>query len=162
MTGSHTPVLSSVDAADELLDISKTMAGSETLPIINASVSNGLPKKDRISVFETTMNWTEFETALKEAKNLLGWLRGGTVNTAQVHRLLRFSRMQRKFIETRKTRYLEYAPLLVRDIRRNWEKGEPANWAMTLTDQNAQGMARLQFVCEYALNGIRNKEKGEE
>jgi hypothetical protein len=73
--------------------------------------------------------------------------------------------MFREFQRSGDTRHLRYVYLLSYDLRRNWgssEQGEgeqkALEWAQSLLVPENDAMAGLRFVCEYALNAVREKE----
>ena len=98
---------------------------------------------------------------LKLAKQMLAWLQEGTLRTAQVRRLLVFAEMDRQFQRTRDTKYLQYVPHLVREIRRNWREETDAQraacrWAARLATPDSREMGVVPFLCHYALYGNRS------
>jgi len=159
-------VLVAVDEAETLLEASKTVAGSGVQPWPPIKESVGEPEKDRLTAFGTSIPWGDYGPILKEAKTLLSWLQDGSVHAAQVRRLLGYAEMARQFQLTGDTRHLQFAPLLVRDLRRSWQDKTPAQkdarqWAAELTLPESTRMKYLRFVCEYALSGNRTLSREE-
>ena len=169
------PVLLAAEQAEELLEASKQMSGGEVEPyepetaMIKEETGNAtpdrdhdVPAKDRITAFRTVMRWDAFGKAVEEGDRLREWLADGTLNTARVRRLLWASGRYRAFQRTRDTRYLDYVPTLVYDLRRNWKENAEnqkaaKRWAAGLISApDVPGMHRLRFVTEYALYGARN------
>jgi len=166
VVGHHTPVLSAVEAADRHLEASKTVPGEDIVPWPLVGQAAGKPHKDRITAFGTSIPWDEFPAVMQRAKELLGWLQQDVLNTSKVRRLLIYSDMHHKFQQTGDTRYFQYVPMLVYDLRRNWgEKTEQEKrakvWANSLATPESKEMRTVRFACEYALNGARPSGKGE-
>jgi CRISPR-associated protein Csm1 len=143
-----------------------TEAMAEAQKLLDKAKSG--PGKDRLSAFDNALSWPELKTALDEARQLLGWLRAGAVSSAQARRLLGYARKWQKYHKTRNTCYFEYAPLLHRDLARNWGENDDAqkkarHWAAQLPLPGAEkAMSRLGFVCTYALAANRGKEMSDE
>jgi len=169
----HTPLLQAVDDAQRNLEISKSAPGSDVLPAdarrigpaTQAATHTGPPPKDRITAFETTIPWSRFGPILATARKVLGWLESGVLNTAKVRRLLHYAHLYRKFQETGRTVHLQYAPLLARDLRRNWtekteHEREAKTWADRLLLPDSHEMKTLHFISRYALHGARTTERG--
>lgn len=164
LVGSRTPVLSAVSATDNLLDASKEVPGEEIVPW-PWKFGPGSARKDRITVFGTSIPWEKYPEILKQAVWVANLLRSGTINTSKVMRLLKYAEMYRAFQRTGDTRNFRYVPLLSYDLRRNWEPGEKnpeereaLEWAQLLLTPESPEMAKMRFICEYALNSIRGKE----
>jgi len=162
---SDTPVLHAVEAAQRYLDASKSIPGADLLPTLSAGT--GVPLKDRITAFETSIPWSRFPAVLGTAKTLLGWVESGVLNTAKVRRLLHYSDLYRKFQGTGRTVFLQYAPLLARDLRRNWpektdDERQAKTWAGALAAPNSHEIKALHFICHYALYGARSDERRRE
>jgi CRISPR-associated protein Csm1 len=162
VTNPGVPVLVALAQAEDFLEASKRLPGPEILPWPSEH-SEGDPQKDRLTAFGTSIPWSEYPGVDNQAKRVLRWLEDGTLKTSKVRRLLWFAEMARKFQRTRQTRYLEYLPLLVRELRRNWgeqteSQREARQWAAGLTLPSPEAMRPIRFVCEYALYGIRGKQ----
>lgn len=147
LVGSKTPVLFATEAADELLNQGKKQYG-----------------KDRLVAFGSALPWDQVPQAMSRAQQVLGWLQEGALHTAQVRRLLGYARLHQQYQHTGDAQYLRYAPTLVYDIRRNWDKAPPEalEWVRCLTVPQSEEMPLLRFVCEYALNGIRGSDEGKD
>ncbi|NPV46796.1 MAG: type III-A CRISPR-associated protein Cas10/Csm1 [Armatimonadetes bacterium] len=145
LVGNKTPVLLATEAAAERLEQGKDECG-----------------KDRFVAFGSSLSWELVPTALARAEQVLSWLRNDDLRRAQVRRLLGYARLYQQYQATCDAQYLRYAPLLVYDIRRNWDKAPPEalEWARELSVPDSQEMPYLRFVCEYALNGIRGDNEG--
>jgi CRISPR-associated protein Csm1 len=168
------PVTDALEEAERLLLVSKTIPGQGKLPLFYESLAKeanvgkevSIPKeasKDRITAFSTSLPWDDYVSTLSEAKQLLNWLENKVVTSSQVHRLLRYAQMFENFQKTGNTLFFEYAPLLSRDISRNWKtpdslKGEAKKWVSSLAIPGNPHMAGLGFVCRYALTGNRKFE----
>jgi len=164
LVGAKTPVLSAVTKADGMMDASKVIPGSGIVPWPTESLT-GIAQKDRVTVFGTSIPWEQYPEVLKRALWLGQLLHKGKTNPGRVRRLLRYAEMFRTFQRTGDTRSLRYVPLLSYDLRRNWEvvdgddeERDALMWAHTLLIPESPEMAKLRFVCEYALNILRGKE----
>lgn len=165
----NVPVLTAVEFAEELLDTSKRMAAEGPVPISCTPENGPTPRKDRITVFETSIPWSHFSGVLHKAETLRKWLQDGVVNTGKARRLLWYANLYREFQRTRETQHLAYAPTLVYDLKRNWgertgEERAAKEWAARLATPESEDMKTLRFICEYALYGVRggtgeNKEE---
>jgi hypothetical protein len=169
ITPQHTPVLKAIDHAEELLEASKRIPGREIIPwpeMRKDSSSDQEVFKDRLTALGTSIPWPMFSEILEQAKVVTRWLKEGIINTGKVRRLMYYAQLERLYLSTKKTHYLEYAPLLVRDIRRNWKDlekspaGNPAyRWVAGLPMLEAKGMKSLLFVCSYALYANRTSSR---
>jgi len=164
LVGSRTPVLSAVSATDNLLDASKEVPGEEIVPW-PWKFTPGSAGKDRVTVFGTSIPWRKYPEILKQAIWASNLLRSETLNSSKVIRLLKYAEMYRAFQRTGDTRHFRYVPLLSYDLRRNWEPGgkepeerEALEWAQLLLNPDSPEMAKVRFICEYALNSLRGKE----
>ncbi|OGP45801.1 MAG: type III-A CRISPR-associated protein Cas10/Csm1 [Deltaproteobacteria bacterium RBG_13_51_10] len=164
LVGSRTPVLSAVSATDNLLDASKEVPGEEIVPW-PWKFTPGSAGKDRVTVFGTSIPWRKYPEILKQAIWASNLLQSGTINNSKVIRLLKYAEMYRAFQRTGDTRNFRYVPLLSYDLRRNWEPGgkepeerEALEWAQLLLNPDSPEMAKVRFICEYALNSLRGKE----
>lgn len=159
----HRPVTAALEEAERLLQASKRAVGAGALPLPLPDDQPGWPQKDRVSAFGLSLPWREFEKALAEAEKLADWLEAGAVSVGQVRRLLGYYEMFAKYQKERDTRYFAYAPLLNRDLARNWqgsgqERQAARNWAAPLAHPNEiEAMSRLGFVCRYALTANRGR-----
>lgn len=157
------PVLLAVEEAEKLLEASKTIGGPGVEPWpLPKNKPRGEPQKGRITAFGTSIPWGHYGEVLGQARRLLGWLQDETLRTAQVRRLLHFAEMAREYQRTGDTGYLQYAPLLVRELRRNWQganQREAHQWAAQLTVIESETMKSARFVCEYALYGNRTQKR---
>jgi CRISPR-associated protein Csm1 len=157
------PVLLVVEEAEKLLGASKTIGGSGVEPWpLPKNKPRGEPQKGRITALGTSIPWSQYGEVLNQARRLLGWLQDETLRTAQVRRLLHFAEMAREYQHTHDTNYLQYAPLLVRELRRNWQAAnqrEAREWAAQLTVIESETMKSARFVCEYALYGNRTLKR---
>jgi CRISPR-associated protein Csm1 len=163
----HTPVLMGVEEADRLLEASKSLSGHGPLPWPAPEDQAGSPEKDRLTALGTSVPWSEFPATLARGKQLYAWLHDETLRTSQVRRLLTYAEMACQFQRTHDTRYLQYVPYLVRELRRNWPEDTPARqqareWAAQLTLPDAAEMKRLRFLCHYALYANRTPVREEE
>ena len=176
------PVLLAAEYAEELLEASKNQQGGDAVPLGfkdlagPSAVGNGAPAggsaggsaKDRMTALGTVLRWPAFNEAMKEAVRLREWLENGVLNTARARRLLWAAGRYRGFQQTRDTGYLDYVPMMVYDLRRNWTERKDSDeeqkkamreakaWAAGLVAApDASGMGRLRFVTEFALYGIR-------
>jgi len=122
LAGNHSPVLEAVEAADEYLDVSKTIYGKDILPMENYENEGKIPLKNRITLFGTSIPWDKFDNAYNRSVTIAKWLsvEDGTLSSGQVWRLRMYGEMYREWVRTKNTRYLEYIPLMAYDIRRNW------------------------------------------
>lgn len=106
-----------------------------------------------------------FGEALEEAERIRQWLADGTLNPVRARRLLWASGRYRAFQRTRDTRFLDYVPILIYDLRRNWKEDSEhqraaKRWAAGLAAApDTPGMRRLRFVTEYALYGVRKPQR---
>jgi len=164
LVGDRTPVLSAVSATDKLLDASKEIPGEEVLPW-PWKYPPGKVQKNRITVFGTSIPWFMYPEILEKSQWLFGLLQKGILNTSKIRRLLKYAEMHREFERTGDTRNFRYVYLLSYDLRRNWAAGideeesrKALEWAHQLLVPENPEMARLRFICEYALNSIRGKE----
>jgi len=165
VVGDHTPVLEAVEKVDGCLDVSKSATADFPVPArLHGDGGGGVPKKDRITLFETCIPWRDFDRAYERALKVAGWLGDGeTLTTSHVWRLKNYAEMYRRWIVEKNVRFLEYIPLLAYDMRRNWNWKEPTNaqeeaaeWAGSLSVKpDAEDMRTLKFICEYAL--LRNR-----
>jgi CRISPR-associated protein Csm1 len=165
----HTPVLTAVEEAEKNLEASKDIKGSGVLPWpLSPKVQTGQREKDRITAWNTSIPWARYEDTLGQAKKLLKWLEDQVLTTGQVRRLRAYAEMWREYVWKRDTRYLQYAPLLVRDLKRTWkedtaEQREAKQWAAGLAAWPVtRELDGLFFVSQYALNGVRAKAEKEE
>ncbi len=169
---SKTPVLTAVERAEELLEASKSLPGDDPAPwpLPREPEGDAPPRKDRLTAFGVSVPWSRFPAVLQRAAVLYEWLLNKVVSSGQVWRLMFYNSLHRRYYETGDTRYFRYAPLLVRDVRRNWkpgrteeerdEKERAAEWAASLAaTPEAEEMKSLRFVCEYALNAMRSNRK---
>ena len=164
LVGSRTPVLKAVEHSDRMLDVSKEIRGGEILPFDQES-TDGIRTKDRITSFGTSSPWTKYPELLMRGLWLTRLIKEGKLNTSKVHRLFRYGEMFRDFQRSGDTRHLKYISLLTYDLRRNWGSGgsdeeerKALEWAQRLLIPESEEMAGLRFVCEYALNAVREKE----
>lgn len=164
LVGSRTPVLAAIDHAERMLDVSKEIHGKDILPFDQESKS-GPMLKDRITSFGTSIPWAKYPNLLKRGEWLTQLVIAEKINTSKVQRLLRYGEMFRDFQRSGDTRHLRYIYLLSYDLRRNWGEGESDDeqrealeWAQKLIIPETEEMAGLRFVCEYALNAVREKE----
>jgi CRISPR-associated protein Csm1 len=163
----HRPVTAALAEAEKLLESSKRAVGPGAIPLPLKNTPPGTPEKDRCGAFGLSLPWPDFEKALGEAKQLADWLGAGAVSVGQARRLLGYAEKFALFQKTRDTRYFEYAPLLNRDLTRNWredsaEQRKAREWAAPLAHPNAtEAMSRLGFVCRYALTANRRPGKEE-
>jgi CRISPR-associated protein Csm1 len=164
LVGSRTPVLTAVEQSDRMLDVSKETRGMEILPFDHRS-EGGNRAKDRITSFGTSIPWAKYPDLLTRGLWLTRLVKDGKLNTSKVRRLLRYGEMFREFQRSGDTRHLRYIYLLTYDLRRNWGTGESDDderkaleWAQRLLIPGDGEMAGLRFVCEYALNAVREKE----
>jgi CRISPR-associated protein Csm1 len=162
----HVPVLVAIAEADRLLEVSKNIVGAGILPYPppeDVSAAGESPKKNRITVFETSIPWDEFGPMMAQAKRLTTWVRQGVVSTGQVRRLMYYAGLARQFLRTRDTQYLQYVPYLVRDLRRTWserttEHQEAKHWAAQCTLPGSLEILKAWFICHYALYASRSAE----
>ncbi|MEM3055049.1 MAG: type III-A CRISPR-associated protein Cas10/Csm1 [Candidatus Bathyarchaeia archaeon] len=176
LVNDSTPVNIATDFANELLKVAKEILAEGVVPLHHdASKSSNdpskKPTKDRISVFGTSIPWDSYEQILNRARWLLGLVEDKTLNIAKVRRLMKYSDLYRRFQQTGRTSYLEYLPLLVYDLRRNWgsqkkelkpREKEAISWAAELRNPPPNPeMEALRFITEYALTGIRTMEENE-
>jgi len=164
LVGDRTPVLSAVSATDRLLDASKEITGEEVVPW-PWKYPPGKVQKNRITVFGTSIPWSLYPEILEKSNWLSSLIQKGRLNTSKIRRLLKYAEMHREFIRTGDTRNFRYVYLLSYDLRRNWaanldgEEGWKAlEWAHQLLVPENPEMAKLRFICEYALNSAREKE----
>ncbi len=90
----HVPVLVAIAEADRLLEVSKNIVGAGILPYPppeDVSAAGESPKKNRITVFETSIPWDEFGPMMAQAKRLTTWVRQGVVSTGQVRCLMYYA-----------------------------------------------------------------------
>ncbi len=163
ITNPNVPVLVAIDEADRLLEVSKTIGGSGVLPYPPPSTDHAPARKDRITLFGTSIPWSEFPSLLQQGKQLAQWIADRAVSTAQVNRLLYYAGLARKFQQTRDTQYLQYIPYLVRDLRRNWLEKTPEQkaaklWAAEFADIKNPAIFGAWFICQYALYASRSSE----
>lgn len=166
VTGHHTPVLRAVEEADRRLEASKNLSGEGIIPWPTQDPADAAPEKDRITAFGTSVPWDTFPRILNNAQVLRVWIADGVISSGQVRRLMRYGEMYRRYQRTGHTRHLQYAPLLVRDLRRNWDEDteqqrEAKKWASSLATPDSREMKALGFLCHYALNATR-EHNGEE
>jgi CRISPR-associated protein Csm1 len=162
VVNARVPVLLAVEEAEKLLEASKTIGGSGVEPWPPPVKPRGEPQKGRITAFGTSIPWGQYGEVLSQAWRLLGWLQDETLRTAQVRRLLHFAEMAREYQRTHDTNYLQYAPLLVRELRRNWQganQREAHEWAAQLTVIESETMKSARFICDYALYGNRTQKR---
>lgn len=158
----HTPVLIATEEAEEYLEGAKNTPGSEVLPWPLSSLltaSGASPRKDRLVAFGTSLPWAQVATALAQARDLLQWLRAEQLTTGQVWRLLMYANLYQEAQRTGNILCYRYAPMLVYDLRRNWEQKAPnaaIEWAQQLALRDSPNIPLLRFVCEYALYGARD------
>lgn len=164
LVGPRTPVLTAVEHSDRMLDVSKETRGGEILPFDHKS-AGGIRVKDRITSLGTSVPWTKYPDLLMRGLWLTRLIKEGKLNTSKVRRLFRYGEMFRDFQRSGDTRHLRYISLLTYDLRRNWGSGESdederkaLEWAQRLLIPRGEEMAGLRFVCEYALNAVREKE----
>lgn len=163
----NVPVLTAVEFAENLLEVSKHTAADGPVPIAYPPDPGATPTKDRITLFQTSIPWSHFSGILHKAEKLRDWIKDGTVNTGKVRRLLGYANLYRQFQRTRKTEHLAYAPMLAYDLRRNWgektdEQRAAKDWAARLATPDSEDMKTLRFICEYALYGVRGGAKDNE
>jgi hypothetical protein len=83
--------------------------------------------------------------------------------------MLLYGDLYRNYQRTGEVSYFRYAPMMVYDLKRNWEKdrASPAydeilDWVQGLAVPNNPDMAMMRFIAQYALYGIRSKGGGED
>lgn len=145
----RTPVLQAVNMADACLERSKDIAG-----------------KDACTAFDTTLKWKDYETTLNQARNVLTWLQDEVLNAGKVRRLLTYAELYRNRNEyADKNAYLRYVSQLIYDLKRNWKSSEindspeeiaSLKWAQSLANPVGNEIKQLYFICQYALNGVRD------
>lgn len=171
------PVLNAVEYAEGFLEKSKRLPGGEILPIIydetlisttGGEKNNGKKiVKDRLTAFGTSLPWEYVPFVLVQAKKLLNWLKDRTLSTNQVRRLLLYGRLYQQYEVGKNTENLQYIPYMAYDLRRNWdtntdEKEKAKEWAYSLIVTIGNDRIKtLRFICEFALNGAREKIKEE-
>ncbi len=168
LAGRHSPVLEAVDAADEYLEVSKTICGDDILPMKSDKNEINIPLKNRITLFGTSIPWDDFEDAYMRAVKIAKWLsdEDGTLSSGQVWRLRMYGEMYREWVRTKDTRFLEYIPLMAYDIRRNWtgkrladSQEKALSWVRSLiVEPDVYDMKTLKFTCEYALLAKKIRE----
>jgi CRISPR-associated protein Csm1 len=170
ITGLHVPVLDAVESAETLLEKAKNATGSGITPIGErrgtGAGEGATPAKNRLAVFDTIIPFDLLSSVVETARGLVRWINAGALSKAHLYRLLDYGHKYAMFQLTGVTEYLEYAPLLVRDIRRNWnwarptaEQREARAWARGLgTELDGQGIRSLKFVCQYAVKATRRVE----
>jgi len=154
----HVPVLVALEHAEKLLKASKTIRGEGVQPWPQTPQSSGPVTKGRLTAFGTSIPWDQLSETLQQAQRLIEWLQQGVLSAAQVRRVLHLAQMAQDFQRTGKTIYLEYLPLLARELRRNWQQPcqrEALEWARRLMQPEAKEMKIARFVCHYALYGVR-------
>lgn len=158
------PILAVAEEADHLLEAAKEARGSEIRPWPDrpAVDSNAGQEKDRLVAFGTSLPWDQALAALKQGVQLSHWLSEEALGTAQVRRLLQYSRMYQDWQRTGDVRNFQYAPMLVYDIRRNWKDAPPEalDWVRELTVRDSVGMPALRFISEYALHATGTSGEG--
>lgn len=167
----HVPVLVAVDEAERLLEFSKSVVGEGIIAVEREGAktqpagdsTEGSPRKNRITVFDTSIPWDQFPELIRQAKQLADWIRDEVLSTSQVRRLLHYAGLARMFQRTRDTQYLQYVPYLARDLRRTWSEKTPHHreakeWASQFLLPNNRAMPALWFVCHYALYATRSSE----
>ncbi len=165
LPSAKTPVNMLADETDRLLKVSKEIGGPLVLPDDDAG--DGSPAKDRITAFETSFPWYLFPHALERAEYLSRLLAKEEVGASQVRRMLQYSELFRKYQRTGKTSYFRYAPMMVHDLKRNWQKQDRSedyedllDWVSGLAAPDNPEMAVLRFIAQYALYGIRGVPGG--
>ncbi|MCR4318155.1 MAG: type III-A CRISPR-associated protein Cas10/Csm1 [Planctomycetes bacterium] len=183
---SHTPVRQAVDDADEKLEFAKHTLSDRTEPFgekdkigkkrhgEDEAVDIGRPKKDRLTVFETCLQWKDYLEALGLAKQLAKWNEDEVVGSGQIRRLLGYSEMYRDYMRTGDNLYFRFVPLVSYDIKRNYEPRKEEE--LSDSEKNARDFVRglisvrsedenrlefpnmslLHFVASYAINRARN------
>ena len=72
--------------------------------------------------------------------------------------------MYREYQKTGKTIYFRYAPMLMYDLKRNWDEKtvsekEAKSWAYDLAKPNSDEMKGLYFICQYVTRAIRRSNE---
>lgn len=127
--------------------------------------------KDKITLFDQTVDWHQLENILKGAKEIISWVKEEPpiVSRGFVHNLRKYGEMAEK---SRiydpslgvKTEFLKFVPLLVDDIKRNLKKEDQKialDWAKDLIPKidKPQGGYNLEFlrtIMEYVLTYTRS------
>ncbi|PKK82043.1 MAG: type III-A CRISPR-associated protein Cas10/Csm1 [candidate division Zixibacteria bacterium HGW-Zixibacteria-1] len=143
LAGHHTPLLSGLEMANRSLSASKKLAG-----------------KDSITAFSTTLKWGQFEDALSQAENLIGWYNNGVINSAKIYRLLHYASQLDDFRQSGNTTLLRVIPQMIYDLKRNWQEREDIQrqakaWAHAYTNPEYKDSPLLSFICQYVINKIR-------
>lgn len=127
--------------------------------------------KDKVTLFNQTVNWEELRKILEEAKKVVEWLgrEPPVVSRSFVNNLRSYGDMaERSCIRNPslevKTEFLRFVPLLVYDIKRNLTKEAQKvafNWAEDLipTVSKPQGGENLEFlrsIMDYVLTYTRS------
>ncbi|MFZ6017311.1 MAG: type III-A CRISPR-associated protein Cas10/Csm1, partial [Nitrospirota bacterium] len=94
--------------------------------------------KDRITLFDQTVSWSELNKILSEAKRVIEWLekRPPIISRGTAYNFRVYAEMSQKYEETKDTRWLKFVPLLIYDVNRNLTKKEQINaynWALNLS-----------------------------
>ena len=163
------PVTDAVEEAETLLQDSKNALGTAAITLPPPADGAGEPAKNRLSALGVSLTWGDFALALAEGKRLRDWLAGGAVSVGQVRRLMGYAEQYAQYQRTGDTVYFEYAPLLNRDLNRNWPAQGPGaaarEWAAHLalppTSPESRSITRLGFVCRYALTANRRPRNEE-
>ncbi len=159
-----TPVLVATSEAEARLDGSKHAPGDGVEPYPLSSHDGDAARKDRFTLFGSSIPWAMFPDVFNTARRLWRWLDSGLLTTGQVRRLLQYADMHRQFQRTGDTLYLRWIPHLVYDLKRNWRGGSPEareakQWANSLAHPHNPDMNALTFACHYALYSVRGRER---
>lgn len=151
------PVIQAVEEADALLEAAKNAQDISIRPV-DAPTKKEVPCKDSVAAFDTVIPWSLFADVLDTARELGRLVREAKLEAGKIRRLLHYAEMYRPFQTTRQVEYLEYAPLLAYDLRRNWktllgdtELKKWYLWAHSLIQPGAKDMPAVTFVCTHAL-----------
>jgi len=165
VVNAHTPSLVAAEEADVALESAKAAPAGRVVPVpLPESVAGGPPGKDHLTALGTSIPWSGVPAALAQARALGDWLVSRELSTGQARRLLTCAGLFQQWQRTGDVLCFRYAPMLVYDLNRNWQKAPPAarDWAKGLTLRDSRDMPYLRFVCEYALYGARGTERTEE
>jgi CRISPR-associated protein Csm1 len=154
LTKPHEPISYCAEVVEEKLRNSKRKEG-----------------KDKITLFDQTVDWDELEKILTEAKKIIKWLKEEIpiVSRGFIHKLRKYGEMaqESRICEAPaevKTEFLKFIPLLVYDIKRNLTReGQriALDWAEDLIPSidkphGGQNLEFLRTIMDYVLTYTRS------
>lgn len=139
------PLLDMIENAERQLKLAK-------------SADHVTGKKDKISVFDQVMTWEDLNRRLVHGKNLVQWVETRVINVSQVRKLSNLSSLHKTYKRTRNIWYLRYVPMLVWDLKRNWEqRSEAFIWAHAFSNPESERANDMGIVTRYALLAMRKQ-----